>query len=305
MKRKVYIVLILIMALILLGSGCSRKSDSGYDEAPSPGMPDRDWNSKDPVAPTYPGEGKNPIYDSGGSGSHGQRYDVKTGEIAINVEKIKDSETKIRQYVEGKGGFIASSSFYSDPKGDSQTSYMVIRVPQEFFDSTMIFLDEEVGKKISSSTGKTDVTLQYVDMEARIKNLTRQETRYTEILEQAKTVEEILRIEAELVRIRGDIESLSAQFLYLRDRVGLATISITLRQTVLATPGVTAVGFKGAWQRAVVALTETINTLINGAANVFVLSFRLLPYVLLLLAGFFVLYKFLKRFDRRSGQKAS
>lgn len=295
-KRKIFVALGLVLILILLVMGCSSKgADDSWSEAPS--SPDYDLGEpewRDGEDSKQAPELDNNVEAIGG------RYFIKTGEVAVDVEDLKESETKVRQFVEAKGGFISGTNSYTDPRGESQTSYMTLRVPQAHFQATMDFLKDELGKSTHSRTGDSDVTLQYVDMEARINNLTRQETRYTEILEKAETVEEILQIERELVRIRGDIESLTAQFTHLRDMVNFSTISITLQQTVLATPGVTAVGFKGAWQRALTALTESVNTLINGAANFFVYSFRILPFVILLLGGMFVVFKFLKKFDRRS-----
>jgi hypothetical protein len=295
-KRKSFVALGLVLILLLLVMGCSSKGvDDSWNEAP--GAPDYDYGD----VPSRDGEDSKYSPELGTDpGAIGGRYFIKTGEVAVDVENLKESETKVRQFVEAKGGFISGTNSYTDPRGESQTSYMTLRVPQAHFQATMDFLKEELGKSTHSSTGDSDVTLQYVDMEARINNLTRQEARYTEILEKAETVEEILQIERELVRIRGDIESLTAQFIHLRDMVNFSTISITLRQTVLATPGVTAVGFKGAWQRALTALTESVNTLINGAANFFVYSFRILPFVILFLGGMFLVFKFLKKFDRRS-----
>ncbi len=308
MKRKIFLIGVLILVLILLVVGCAAKSGSnsdgwyGEDAAAPPYEDDRrggDWDYQEGVKE----DAGRPSTQVGASdGAVSQRYAIFTGEIDVNVEDIKESERKIRQFVEGKGGFISSSNSYSDPRGEYQNSYLTIRVPQEHFGTTMAFLEEDLGKWTHRNAGESDVTLQYVDMEARINNLTRQEIRYTEILDDAETVEEILQIERELVRIRGDIESLTAQFIHLKDRVSLATISITLRQTVLATPGVTAAGFEGAWNRARVALTESLNMLINGAANFFVFSFRALPFAIIMLAAVFAIFKVLKRFDRRSPQ---
>lgn len=300
MRRKRMAALGLILILLLLLMGCGK---SASDSA------DGEWGGAAPPAYDYDDSSEEQQRNEGSKQYSGEvgtapdtlggRYYIKTGEVAVDVENMKESEMKVRQFLEAKKGFISGTNSHTDPRGETQTSYLTLRVPQEHFQATMDFLKNDLGKETYSRTGDSDVTLQYVDMEARINNLTRQETRYTEILEKAETVEEILQIERELVRIRGDIESLTAQFIYLKDMVSLSTISVTLRQTILATPGVTAVGFKGAWQRALTALTESINTLINSAASFFVFSFRVLPYLILLLGGLFVVFRFLKKFDRR------
>ncbi|HHX78029.1 MAG TPA: DUF4349 domain-containing protein, partial [Firmicutes bacterium] len=228
----------------------------------------------------------------GSTGAADRKY-IYRGEIFLNVEDIRESENRIREQVESQGGFIEASRYYSDPKGETHTTYLTVRVPYPAFYNTMEFL-ETLGKMVNRRTGSSDVTLQYVDMEARIRVLTKQEERFTEILAQAKTVEEILEIERELVKVRSEIESLTSQFNHLKDRVDYATIDISLQQTVLATPGLTMQGFKGAWGRAIQGLTENINRIINGLAGLFVFSLSSLPFLLLLAAAAYIFIKFRK-----------
>ena len=75
-----------------------------------------------------------------------------------------------------------------------------------------------------------DVTEQYIDLEARLENLKRQEKRYLEILEMATTVEDVLTVETQLERIRGDIESLQGSLNYLDNRIDLSTIQVQLSE---------------------------------------------------------------------------
>ena len=82
-----------------------------------------------------------------------------------------------------------------------------------------------------------DVTEQYIDFAARLKNAQAQETRYVEILDVAKTVEEILQIESALGNIRGYIESLQGQLNYLDSLTGFSTITISLSEEPIITIG--------------------------------------------------------------------
>lgn len=300
MKKIVFIgtMLLLVFMLVLAGCGASNQADEAAY------APESSWPTSAPAMEMDSAEAPKArlmtaeMAEEAGVGGNmviGERKVILHGNVVVDVEDIKESEDAIRQHLKGINGFIDNASFHTDSRGETMTIHMTIRLPQIFFDQTMLFLKEDLGKLVSKNQDSGDVTMQYVDMEARLNNLTRQETRYTEILEKAETVEEILQIERELVRIRGDIESLTAQFNHLKDRVDFSTITITLRQTILATPGVTAAGFDGAWERAMTALTVSLNLLINTAAGFFVFFFAALPFTIALLAVLLLAYTILKK----------
>ena len=67
-----------------------------------------------------------------------------------------------------------------------------------------------------------------MDLQARLGNLESQEERLNEILAMGTTVEEVLKVETELERVRGEIEGLTGEIQYLESRVELATITVLL-----------------------------------------------------------------------------
>ena len=69
-----------------------------------------------------------------------------------------------------------------------------------------------------------------MDTDARLRNLQRTETRLLELLDQRGSLEDILAVERELARVRGEIESSTSQMKQLRERVSLATCHVTLRE---------------------------------------------------------------------------
>ncbi|MEE8114793.1 MAG: DUF4349 domain-containing protein, partial [Nitrososphaerales archaeon] len=79
-------------------------------------------------------------------------------------------------------------------------------------------------------TMSDDVTEEYVDLQARLTNLDRQEARLQEILGLARNVDEVLKIENELERVRGEIERLTGRINYLESNVAMSTISVNLNQ---------------------------------------------------------------------------
>src|SRR5260370_40950094 len=74
-----------------------------------------------------------------------------------------------------------------------------------------------------------DVTKQYVDQSARLRNLRAQETQYLGILKQAKTVKDTLEVSDKLNDVRGEIEQQQAEFDALSKQVETVALTISLR----------------------------------------------------------------------------
>lgn len=75
-----------------------------------------------------------------------------------------------------------------------------------------------------------DVTEEYIDAEARLKNKRELEARYRELLKQAKTISDILAIESNLNQVRSDIESIEGRLNYLKNQVSFGTIQLRYYQ---------------------------------------------------------------------------
>ena len=161
---------------------------------------------------------------------------IKTGSLDLVVDHADESLTTVETLAEGKGGYVQTSTIQEHEDG-TLSGYVTIRVPAEQFDTT---IEELKGLAIvveRETTSAEDVTEQYIDLAARLKNAQAQETRYVEILDVAKTVEEILQIEAALGNIRGYIESLQGQLNYLDSLTGFSTITISLSEEPVITVG--------------------------------------------------------------------
>jgi len=75
-----------------------------------------------------------------------------------------------------------------------------------------------------------DVTEQFTDLEAQLRNAKAQEEEYLEILGQAETVEEILMVQSYLSSVRYTIESLEGRIQYLENRTSYSTISVAMSE---------------------------------------------------------------------------
>ena len=154
---------------------------------------------------------------------------IKTGSVSVEVKNISETITAVRTLVAKYEGKIMSES--DSGEGSDRNVYMTIKVGEDKYLQTYDELKNLEGKLIYSSSSEEDVTEEYIDLSARLKNLQSTETQLTEILKTATSVEDTLAVYSELSSIRGQIESLEGRIQYLEDRADFSTISLRISQS--------------------------------------------------------------------------
>ena len=152
---------------------------------------------------------------------------IKTSYMSLEVSDFREAADAVDSIARMYGGYTSDSSV-RDYTG-RKVGYVTVRVPTEKFEDAIKEI-ETVGDLKEENISLEDVTEHYIDLKARLDNLKRQEERYLDILDMATTVEDVLRVETQLERIRGEIESLQGSLNYLDNRIGLSTIQVQLSE---------------------------------------------------------------------------
>ena len=163
-----------------------------------------------------------------------ERIQIKTLYVNMEVKDFDQAVQEITASVENNGGYVESmysDVYYSDTAGQSQLKQgsITVRVPKEQYETAKSGL-ETLGTIQSIDETTEDVTSQYVDTESRLNTKKAEETRLLELLNQAETVEDIIKIEERLGILRADIESYEAMLLNWDRLSQLSTITIDLRE---------------------------------------------------------------------------
>ena len=162
-----------------------------------------------------------------------ERKTITSVDISMEVDNASRTVDDIIVMATAAGGYVSGSSVYDSFYGDTsrQEGYVTVRIPSQNY--TAFVRDvENLGEVNSKSITGTDVTEEYIDLEARLNNLQKQEKRLTEILNISNTVEEVLSVEKELERVRGEIDSLTGRLQYLNNRIDFATINIRVTEPI-------------------------------------------------------------------------
>lgn len=158
-----------------------------------------------------------------------QKKIIKNGFLTLVVGRTEEAVSAITKIVEGKSGFIASLSVNDGGDKGKQAS-MTARVPFNQFSGAFEEIKVLAEVVEAESINGQDVTEQFIDLEAHLKNLRATETQFLEVLKTAKTVEDILKVQDRLSQVRGQIESLEGQLKYLTNQTDLATITVSLSE---------------------------------------------------------------------------
>lgn len=264
--------------------------DAAAEPAPEP-MPPAELAEEAVSSPSAP------VIPDGGVGESSIRYEIRNGSMDLTVTDTRETVDQIHDLTAGAGGIVSESYVYTIEKAIYHAS-MTLRVPENKFEAVMKQI-EGLGKASNVRTGRDDVTMTYINLEARLKSLDAQEKRLREILEIAETVEEVLSVEKELGRVRSDIEAMTAQFEILQDQVRFSTILVYIMEEQIATAAVSPDPFTNLGARMREALVRSINLIFSGVAALLVLFTTLLPGLVILAFAIVVLVVVARRLSRR------
>jgi hypothetical protein len=195
---KVSISILLILGLVLI-SGCGASPSE---------------------APSVPGDGGQYPSDNATQ----DRKIVKEGSITLEVEDIAETMDKVTEMADELNGYVVSSYKYEYEQ--RVEGRIIIRVPFEKFDEAFARLRQLARDVPYETTTATDVTEEYVDLEAQLSNLIATEAQYLALMEKAETVEEMLKVQSELSKVRGQIEQIEGRMQYLERTSETALIEV-------------------------------------------------------------------------------
>ena len=169
--------------------------------------------------------------ESGGGGGQGEEGEnrklVRTAALDLIVKSPAQSSEKIIQLVQSAGGFAVTSQVNGG--ADAVSATLSVRIPAHKFEEVRTQI-RKLGLRVEGESFEAqDVTKQYFDQEARLRNLRAQEQQYLGILRKAATVKDTLEVSDKLNEVRGAIEERHAEFEALSKQVETVAINITLR----------------------------------------------------------------------------
>jgi len=193
----------------------------------------------------------------------------ETGSLALSVGRgrLGPVTTRLMNLAIGLGGFVADTQTQSGPAAPGTPSYgsITLQVPEASFGAA-VAQAQTFGGVTSLSTKGTDVTGQYVDLQARIDALEASRTQYLTIMTKATSISDILAVQSQLDDLQSQIEQLQGELQVLDSQTTYGTLVVSVSEpgTRSAAPPAPRSGIGAAWHGAVSGFAAAFDGLVRG-----------------------------------------
>ena len=145
--------------------------------------------------------------------------------VSVEVSEIDGAARQVEAIATQRGGWVESADIVGE--AGYRTATVNVRVPADRLKDAMDTL-RGLGRVTDEGVSSTDVTDRLIDNEARLEAWKVQEERLIDLLENAKTVEDVIEIEQRISQVRADIEHVAATQRNLENRVAASLIRVHL-----------------------------------------------------------------------------
>lgn len=220
---------------------------------------------------------------------------VRTAGVTLTTRDFDQARAGLDDILRRHRGYVGELNI-NTPAGVGRTLTATLRVPADQLDATLGEL-RKLGRVEAESQSGQEITAQYVDLEARLSNSRNTERRLVDLLQQRTgKLADVLAVETELSRVRGEIESMESQRKSLAKQVDFATLNATVNEDYKAqlqvVPPSTSTQFRN-------AAVDGYRSMVDGIVGVAVFLFSYGPSLLFWAALLFFPVRFFWRQLRR------
>ena len=209
--------------------------------------------------------------------------------LSIVVKDFAASRSSLDGILARHHGYSAQLNV-STPENAARGLAASLRIPAPELASAVADL-KTLGRVENESQSGQEVTQEHADLVARLKNSRETEQRLRTILEERTgKVVEVLQVEQEIARVRGDIERMEAEQKALEHRVDFATVDLQLTEEYKAQLNPPAASVSTRIRNALVAGYRNASEMVLGIVLFFAESgpTLLIWLVIIVLPGIFV-----------------
>jgi Domain of unknown function (DUF4349)/Putative zinc-finger len=154
---------------------------------------------------------------------------ARSASLSITAKDFGTIEAVVKGIAERHKGYIAELNTTA-PQDTARTLSATLKIPAPQLDAALAEL-KQLGRVEQEQQSGEEVTKQYTDLAAQLKNSRATEERLLVVLrDHTGKVKDILEAEQEIARVRGEIEEMEADQRALQTRIDFATVQLSLKE---------------------------------------------------------------------------
>lgn len=199
---------------------------------------------------------------------------IRNGNLTLEVKDVSTTVAEVTSLITSGSGRIESTSLNAQFESSGPSAYIVARIPEAKLDEVIAAISE-LGERTSLNISTTDVTLQVVDLTARIDALVISRDRLLDLMAQATTTADLLAAEQALSQRQSELDAYQAQLDYLNSQVTQSTLNIAIvSNSTSITSGLAGIG---------ATLNQALRNFLQGFESVILFIGSAIPWVLVIL----------------------
>jgi hypothetical protein len=155
------------------------------------------------------------------------RQIIRSGTLEIITTDPLQAAEQLRDLATHLSGFVVSSKVNGSDER-ARSAQVTMRIPAKHLDEARAQV-RAIAKAVEEDTIEArDVTREYVDQEAKLRNFRAEEAQYLAILKRATAVKDVLEVSSKLADVRGRTDELEADLRFLRHQVELSLLTVNI-----------------------------------------------------------------------------
>lgn len=295
-KRKIFNLVGVLLALVIFASACASKMStdnsaprSNYNSGKADYAYDREEATGSSSSPIVSEE--KPSMDIGFTNGESlsdinedpvviQDKIIRTFFLDIETMEFDSLITRLESEISRLGGYVENSKIRGKSYYDNGSRYgsIVARIPSKNVDEFVNTLGENANV-VNTQETSTNVSLEYIDAESRVKSLKIEQERLYAIMEKELNLDNIIALESRLSEIRYELQNYESRLRYYDNQVAYSTVTMSIQEVIKFTPAVEIKQTMGT--RIKNGFSNTIYDIAEGFKNFFVWFIVNLPYLVI------------------------
>ena len=192
---------------------------------------------------------------------------VQTARLRLSIAhgSFDDKVDDVHAIVDSYSGFVVNSTASQGSDKRLVQGSLDLRIPAESYEDALARL-RQLSKVEALEESGQDVSQEFVDLNARIRQLRAVEAQLLELLQQADDVPAALAVQNQLSQVQLDLEQARGRLQYLDNRVSYATISLAMHEAGAVAPKGGGFSIVDAWATAGSAFLTVVGWIFIGIA---------------------------------------